>query len=102
MERLMYFLFKFPNRFANYARTCFKLFGDRVKRWLTFNEPKQTCNQGYGTGVKAPLKKSPGIGEYLCVHNVIKAHAKVWHIYNREFRSSQKGERGIWCIMILK
>ncbi|KAJ8943035.1 hypothetical protein NQ318_022579, partial [Aromia moschata] len=81
--------------FADYARVCFKLFGDDVKYWITFNEPKQICQQGYGAGVKAPAVKSPGIGEYLCAHNVIKSHAKAWRIYDEEFRSTQNGIVGI-------
>lgn len=81
-----------PDWFADYARICFTLFGDSVKYWLTFNEPKQTCQQGYGSGTKAPAYKSHGIGEYLCAHNLLKAHARAWHIYNTTFRTSQKGE----------
>nr|WPM03639.1 glycoside hydrolase family 1 [Phyllotreta armoraciae] len=83
------------NRFADYARVCFEEFGDEVKYWLTFNEPKQTCQGGYGGGGKAPLIIAPGIGEYLCTHNVLKSHAKVWHLYDKVFRKTQKGKVGI-------
>ncbi|SJL83007.1 glycoside hydrolase family 1 protein [Vibrio palustris] len=33
--------------YANYAQTCFELFGDRVKHWFTFNEPIVTVEGGY-------------------------------------------------------
>lgn len=33
--------------YANYAKTCFMLFGDRVKRWITFNEPLAHVEGGY-------------------------------------------------------
>ena len=36
-----------------------------------------------------------GWGEYACVHNMIKAHAMAYHIYNDEFRSKQNGQVGI-------
>lgn len=76
--------------FADYARICFELFGNSVKYWLTFNEPKQICHMGYGTGEFAPAIKSAE-AEYLCSHHVIKAHAKSWHIYNNSYRKTQKG-----------
>ncbi|XP_057661414.1 myrosinase 1-like isoform X1 [Diorhabda carinulata] len=81
--------------FSDYARLCFELFGDDVKYWMTFNEAKQTCVLGYGTGVYAPGVKSPGVAEYMCIHNVLKAHAAAWHVYNDEFRTTQKGQVGI-------
>lgn len=40
-------------------------------------------------------KKIPGIGPYLCIHNMLKAHAKAYHIYNNTFRQSQAGKIGI-------
>jgi beta-glucosidase/6-phospho-beta-glucosidase/beta-galactosidase len=40
--------------FAEYADACFSAFGDRVKYWLTFNEPLTFCPLGYGTGSHAP------------------------------------------------
>lgn len=76
--------------FTDYARICFKLFGDSVKYWITFNEPKNVCHQGYGSGEKAPLVKSPQ-AEYLCSHHVILAHAKVWRLYNETYKKKQKG-----------
>lgn len=33
--------------FSHYAQTAFKLFGDRVKRWTTFNEPIVPVEMGY-------------------------------------------------------
>nr|AJE75665.1 putative glycosyl hydrolase [Chrysomela lapponica] len=81
--------------FVDYARLCFQLFGDEVKYWMTFNEPKNTCWQGYGAGTKAPGIKAAGIEDYLCSHNLLKAHAKAWHVYDEEFRATQKGQVGI-------
>ncbi|XP_018571131.1 myrosinase 1 [Anoplophora glabripennis] len=81
--------------FADYARVVFELFGEDVKYWLTFNEPKQTCHEGYGSAKKAPAISSPGVGEYLCTHNLLKAHARAWHIYDEEFRSTQNGKISI-------
>lgn len=33
--------------FEDYARQCFELFGDRVKKWFTFNEPIVPVEGGY-------------------------------------------------------
>ncbi|KAJ8924346.1 hypothetical protein NQ315_007142 [Exocentrus adspersus] len=83
------------DKFADYARVCFEMLGDEVQYWLTFNEPKQTCLGGYADGSKAPALHNPGTAEYLCTHNVLKAHAKAWHIYDDEFRATQKGKVSI-------
>ena len=29
--------------------------------------------------------------EYICMHNALKAHARAYHIYDKEFRAQQKG-----------
>nr|WPM03618.1 glycoside hydrolase family 1 [Phyllotreta armoraciae] len=81
--------------YGRYARLCFRLFGDDVEYWMTVNEPKQTCNLGYGSGIFAPGVQSPGEGEYLCVYHVVLAHATAWRIYDEEFRSKQNGKVGI-------
>ncbi|KAJ8954765.1 hypothetical protein NQ318_014872, partial [Aromia moschata] len=78
--------------FADYARTCFELFGDEVKYWITVNEPFEYCHNGHGTGIFAPGLELSGTGEYWCAHNIIKGHAKVWHLYDEHFRATQKGK----------
>jgi beta-glucosidase/6-phospho-beta-glucosidase/beta-galactosidase len=40
--------------YTYYADTAFRLFGGRVKRWLTFIEPYVVCNMQYGNGQYAP------------------------------------------------
>ncbi|KAG5872459.1 hypothetical protein JTB14_024040 [Gonioctena quinquepunctata] len=81
--------------FVDYAKTVFILFGDDVKHWTTFNEVKQICLEGYGIATKAPAIKASGIGDYLCGHTIIKAHAKVYRLYEKEFKEKQGGKVGI-------
>ena len=40
--------------YVNYAKLCFDRFVDRVKWWLTFNEPWCVAALGYGYGRFAP------------------------------------------------
>lgn len=35
------------------------------------------------------------IGKYLCLHNTLKAHARIYHIYDEEFRKEQNGIIGV-------
>nr|CAH7754423.1 unnamed protein product [Callosobruchus chinensis] len=86
---------KIVDIFADYARTCFELFGDEVKWWITINEPKQICEAGYGTGGFAPGIQKPGVGNYQCAKNVLLAHAKAYHIYDKEFRQKNQGKVAI-------
>lgn len=81
--------------FADFARIAFELFGNDVKLWTTINEPKQVCQLGYGIGIFGPAVVSPGIGNYLCAHTILKAHAKAYHIYDKEFRPKQNGRISI-------
>ncbi|CAH2070756.1 unnamed protein product, partial [Iphiclides podalirius] len=81
--------------FADYARILYENFGDRVKNWLTVNEPYVHCFLGYGSALHAPKVNSPGVGYYDCSRNMLLAHARAYHIYDEEFRASQGGEVGI-------
>lgn len=85
----------FTEWFEDYARVAYSLFGDRVKLWITFNEPKQICYQGYGSTVKVPQVNATGIGEYLCAKHLVVAHARAYHAYNNDFKPTQGGQCGL-------
>ncbi|KAM5339420.1 beta-klotho isoform 2-T2 [Glossophaga mutica] len=77
--------------FNDYATYCFRTFGDRVKYWITIHNPYLVAWHGYGTGTHAPGEKGGAATVYAVGHNLIKAHSKVWHNYNINFRPRQKG-----------
>jgi len=79
--------------FAAYAQLCFEFFGDRVKNWITLNEPWVVAILGYGQGVFAPGRISKS-EPYIAGHNQILAHAKAVKIYKEKFKD-QKGKIGI-------
>ncbi|CAL7945103.1 unnamed protein product [Xylocopa violacea] len=81
--------------FGDYARIVYREFGSKVKLFIPINEPLSVCQDGYQTGKHAPGKKLHGFGEYMCMHNVIKAHARAYRIYESEFKKEQKGEVGM-------
>lgn len=60
--------------FANYAEVCFQSFGDRVKNWITLNEPWCSAVLGYGQGVFPPGRTDPDM-PYLAAHHLLLAHA---------------------------
>ncbi|KAM7502648.1 hypothetical protein LguiB_001552 [Lonicera macranthoides] len=45
---------KIIDDFRDYADICFREFGDRVKNWITFNEPWSFSYGGYAVGALAP------------------------------------------------
>lgn len=83
------------DQFNDYARLCFASFGDRVKFWITFNEPLCTSWLGHGVGEHAPGIKDPLSSPFQVAHNLIRSHTKAWHTYDKEFRTKQAGRVGI-------
>ncbi|KAG9143865.1 hypothetical protein Leryth_011513 [Lithospermum erythrorhizon] len=90
--------------FADYAEFCFKTFGDRVKNWHTFNEPRVVADLGYNNGFFAPGRCSKAFGNctegnsatepYIVAHNLILSHAAAVQRY-RKYQAKQKGRIGI-------
>ncbi|XP_042501607.1 beta-glucosidase 18-like [Macadamia integrifolia] len=97
--------------FGYFAEVCFKAFGDRVKYWVTFNEPNIMVKFGYITGKFPPNHCStsnstqssdggckygnPAIEPYIAAHNVILAHANAVSIYREKYQVDQEGMIGI-------
>ncbi|XP_010888559.1 cytosolic beta-glucosidase [Esox lucius] len=77
--------------FDSYACFCFQTFGDRVKLWITLNEPYVCAKLGHEDGIFAPGIKEPGIAAYLVGHNMLRAHARAWHSYHSMYRAKQGG-----------
>jgi len=67
--------------YAEYAKKCFELFGDRVKYWFTFNEPIVHVEGGYLYNFHYPnivdCKKA-----VLVAYHTVVAHAKAVEIYH--------------------
>jgi beta-glucosidase len=78
--------------FAEYAACLFFALGDRVRTWITLNEPWVSSFLGYAQGVHAP-----GIRSFAkaveASHTLLLAHAKAMQAYRQV--SPSKGRVGI-------
>lgn len=82
--------------FADYAEFCFKTFGDRVKNWMTFNEPRVIAALGFDSGVNPPCRCSKPYGNctagnsgtepYIAAHHLILSHAAAVKRYRRRYQ----------------
>ena len=77
-----------PRHFTDYASLMFDRLGDRVKLWLTINEPWVVVDGGYFAGVHAPGIRNRAWG-YRAGHNLLRAHAYAADL----FRSKVPGGR---------
>ncbi len=66
--------------FAAYAKICYDAFGDRVRHWITFNEPWCTAVLGYGQGAFPPGRIDRD-EPYLAGHHLLLAHAKAVKVF---------------------
>ncbi|KAL8475405.1 hypothetical protein ACS0TY_028167 [Phlomoides rotata] len=110
--------------FTEYADVCFFEFGDRVKHWVTMNEPVTFTNGGYITGTFPPGRGSqsavertessnflvhracPGVDltltggncgtePYIVAHHLLLAHAAAVDVYRQKYQAVQGGKIGI-------
>ncbi|KAK4855446.1 hypothetical protein QYF36_007427 [Acer negundo] len=95
--------------FRDYAEVCFKAFGDRVKHWITLNEPWSYSIGGYAAAVSAPGRCSEWQGlnctggdsakePYWVSHHQLLAHATAVQLYKNKYQISQKGIIGITLV----
>ncbi|KAL5705691.1 beta-glucosidase [Ranunculus cassubicifolius] len=89
--------------FTAYADICFQEYGDRVKTWVTFNEPNLP---GYGfTSCSSPfdvdcIKREQMGYSYIFGHNLLLAHAAAVNLYRTTYQEKQKGKIGITLLSI--
>ena len=77
--------------YKEYAKTCFELFGDIVKRWFTFNEPIVHVECGYLNCYHYPCKVDPKAAVQVAYHTAL-ASAKAIREYHK---LNQGGKIGI-------
>lgn len=69
---------------------------ERVKNWMTFNEPSGMAGKGYEFGIAPPFRCSypakPCMGgnsstePYIVGHNIILAHAAAVRLYREKYQ----------------
>ncbi|PKI60229.1 hypothetical protein CRG98_019417 [Punica granatum] len=95
--------------FRDYVGVCFKEFGDRVKHWITLNEPFIFSTGGYAQGMSAPGRCSEwqllnctggnsATEPYLVAHYELLAHAAAVKLYKEKYQASQNGTIGITLV----
>ncbi|KAL3820683.1 hypothetical protein ACJIZ3_006588 [Penstemon smallii] len=91
--------------FEYYADICFKYFGNRVKYWVTLNEPNVMAIRGYRSGIYPPSRCSGSYGNcskgnsekepLIAAHNMILCHSAAVKIYRNKYQKEQGGSIGI-------
>ncbi|KAL8264357.1 hypothetical protein R6Q59_022487 [Mikania micrantha] len=91
--------------FLYLAESCFKAFGDRVKHWITINEPKLVADYAYELGTIPPLRCSEPFGNCLdgnsdvepviVMHNMLLTHGRAAKLYHENFQPRQGGSIGL-------
>jgi beta-glucosidase/6-phospho-beta-glucosidase/beta-galactosidase len=67
--------------FQDYAGLCFQELGDLVKLWITINEPNRLSD----------IYNRTSNDTYRAAHHLLIAHALVWHLYDQQYRATQRG-----------
>lgn len=84
------------NHFVRFAEVCFERFGDRVKKWVSINEPWSVVAGQYIIGHFPPNIRYDVAKAIQAMHHMMIAHAKVVDAYKR---MKLDGEVGIIHIL---
>ena len=63
----------------------------QVKWWITINEPTSIV-LGYAKSFYAPGLNLTSSVNYIVGHNILRAHGRVYRLYEAKYRQSQRGE----------
>ncbi|PKA65103.1 putative inactive beta-glucosidase 14 [Apostasia shenzhenica] len=91
--------------YGYFADVCFEAFGEKIKYWITFNEPNIMIKWAYMKGIYPPGRCSQPFGDctfgnstaepYIAAHNLILSHATAVDIYRKKYQEKQGGSFGI-------
>lgn len=83
---------KTVDAYAGYAKTAFELFGDRVSKWFTFNEPIVPVEGGYLYDFHYPNKVDAKAAVQVAYHTAV-ASAKAIELFHQ--MGDNRGKIGI-------
>ncbi|KAJ4833491.1 hypothetical protein Tsubulata_006660 [Turnera subulata] len=95
--------------YRDFAELCFQRFGDRVRYWITLNEPWAYAAFGYARGDFAPGRCSAWVNRackvgnsatepYLVTHHLLLAHAAAVQLYREKYKETQDGKIGVTLV----
>jgi beta-glucosidase len=70
---------EFPERFASFTRRALRALGDRVKHWVTINEPNVLVTQSYLFGHWPPAVKDPQLVP-RAIWSLRRAHSAAYRV----------------------
>ncbi len=79
-----------PEWFAEYAALCAKHYGDRLKHWITLNEPWCTAFLGYYLGIHAPGLRDERAA-FRAAHHTHLAHGRAVQVLRQMLTGAQLG-----------
>ncbi len=80
------------------GRTLFRRLGDRVKNWITINEPTIHAACGYFLGEFPPGRKFALKSLFHCLHHLLLAHARLCDAWSAEIGNGNVGltHQSVW------
>ena len=77
--------------YMNYCKTIFERYKDKVKYWLTFNEPQMFCGLGLVAGVHAPFEHNDDQTMMGITKHILLAHGRAVQVLRRNCPGTRVG-----------
>lgn len=78
-----------PDAFAEYTRVVVEMLSDRVRYWVTINEPCPVTHAGYITGIHAPFLQEPSL-IFPVTRNIMLAHGRAVRVIRETAKCEPK------------
>ena len=80
-----------PDWFAEYTNVLAERFGDRVKDFITINEPQCIIGLGHMLGIHAPGLKLSVREQVIACHNLMKSHGRACQVLRKKVKDVRIG-----------